>query len=177
MRQEAVSARVGPEGLRVYGLRVYGDTALNYRPYAFFMAVAEKRQDKCALAVASRSPAAAIRRQEIDGELRRPLRFEPAAGGGHRDRASIFDAKFDRRGKATKSLVKCAGAVTRNAMRWLKRGLLPPRSARGRNDGAGCSETAAKNPRSSLRPWPHGARSAGPGETRTPASTAGSRRS
>jgi len=77
------------------------------------MAVAEKRQDKCALAVASRSPAAAIRRQEIDGELRRPLRFEPPAGDGHGASASFFDAKFDRWGKATTSLVKRTGAVTR----------------------------------------------------------------
>jgi hypothetical protein len=45
-----------------------------------------------------------FRDQEIDGGWRRPLRFERAAGGGRGAGASIFDAKFDRRGKATRSL-------------------------------------------------------------------------
>jgi hypothetical protein len=53
-----------------------------------------------------------FRNQEIDGELRRPFPFEPAAGGRHRASASIFDAEFDRRGKATRSLVKFTVAVT-----------------------------------------------------------------
>jgi hypothetical protein len=53
-----------------------------------------------------------FRIQEIDGEWRRPIRFEPAAGGGHGASASIFDAKFDRRGKTTRSLVKFTVAVT-----------------------------------------------------------------
>ena len=103
-----------------FRLRGCGDGALDYRPYEFSISVAEQEQDKRTLAVAPRSPAAAIRRRSLG---RNPFPIEMGCQGSRPPEAarpigraldSPFQSEFspprDRRRVAAAPPVRTCGS-------------------------------------------------------------------